>query len=141
MSSPLNPAADVVNCQTANAHASTHIGEDMARRHYQRGSLRKEGKWWILRWRETVINKLGNRERPETRARVGLIKDLPTERLARRVPDEIILHVNAPDYRPGKVITVEEFAPIYAKDATIEFKASFKRTVKTLNHSHIVPLL
>src|SRR2546423_8988612 len=81
-------------------------GGDLARRRYQRGALRREGSFWILRWREDVLNKAGAVVRVERRARVGTTKDLPTKALARRGADRIIEHVNPPNYMPGKVGTV-----------------------------------
>ncbi len=88
----------------------------MARRRYQKGALRKEGKGWILRWREDVLNQAGTVVRIERGARVGERKDLPTKKLARRVADGMIAHVNEPDYRPGRVVTVTQFADVYERD-------------------------
>src|ERR1035441_10663445 len=71
-------------------------GGTLARKRYQRGALRREGSLWILRWREDVLNKVGEVVRVERRARVGATKDLPTKALARRVADRMIEHVNQP---------------------------------------------
>jgi hypothetical protein len=90
------------------------LGGDLARKRYQRGALRREGNLWILRWREDVLNKMGEVVRVERRARVGASKDLPTKALARRVADRMIEHVNQPNYMPGKVVTVQEFSEVTA---------------------------
>ena len=78
-------------------------GGSLARRRYQRGALRSEGNYWVLRWREDVLNETGQVVRVERRARIGATSDLPTKALARRVADRMLEHVNAPDYMPGKV--------------------------------------
>jgi hypothetical protein len=88
----------------------------LARRRYQRGALRREGKLWILRWREDVLNNVGAVLRVERRVRVGATKDLPTKALARRVADRMIEHVNQPNYIPGKVATVREFSHVYREN-------------------------
>src|SRR5207245_9482333 len=46
-------------------------GQDLARRRYQRGALRREGQNWILRWREDVLNESGAGARVERRGAVG----------------------------------------------------------------------
>ncbi len=111
----------------------------MARKRYQRGALRREGHLWILRWREDVLNDAGTVERVERRARVGTVKDLPTKALARRVADRMVEHVNAPDYRPGMVVTMEQFAEIYERDAAPNFTPSARKTVQSVSRTLIVP--
>jgi hypothetical protein len=89
-----------VGCKISSGISGPSLigGQDLARRRYQRGALRREGRNWILRWREDVLNKVGGVVRVERRARVGATKDLPTKALARRVADQMIEHVNAPNY-------------------------------------------
>jgi integrase len=113
----------------------------LARKRYQRGALRREGNFWVLRWREDVLNEAGAVIRVERRARVGLTKELPTKALARRVADQIIEHVNAHDYRPGRVITMEAFAEIYEKDVAPTFKPSAAKAVRSISRIYIVPTL
>jgi integrase len=113
----------------------------LARRRYQRGALRKEGRLWILRWREDVLNQRGVVERVERRARVGSVKDLPTKSLARRVADQMIDHVNKPEYRPGMVATVEQFAKIYQRDVATTFKPSYAKSTRSLFKIYIIPTL
>lgn len=116
-------------------------GGTLARKRYQRGALRREGALWILRWREDVLNDAGEVTRIERRARVGTVKELPTKALARRIADQIIEHVNAPDYRPSKVVTVAQFAEIYARDVAPTFKPSAARAVHSISRLYIVPTL
>lgn len=116
-------------------------GGTLARKRYQRGALRREGQLWILRWREDVLNEMGTVVRVERRARVGLTKDLSTKALARRVADRIIDHINAPDYRPGMAVTVEQFAEIYERDVTPTFKPSAAKAVRSISRIYINPTI
>lgn len=113
----------------------------MARKRYQRGALRREGDLWILRWREDVLNDAGKVIRVERRARVGPAQDLPTKALARRVADRMIEHVNEPDYRPGMVVTMEQFAEIYERDVTPTFKPSSAKAVRSISRIYIIPTI
>jgi hypothetical protein len=103
--------------------------------------LRREGKRWILRWREDVLTQAGTVVRVERRARVGETKDLPTKKLARRVADGIVAHVNEPDYRPGRVVTVEQFAEVYERDVAPTFKPSAAKAVRSISRSYIIPTI
>jgi integrase len=116
-------------------------GIDLARRRYQRGALRREGKHWILRWREDVINKAGAVERVERRARVGPTDDLSTKALARRVADRIIEHLNAPGYMPGRVATVREFSEAYRANVCPTYKPSYCESARSLCRIYIEPIL
>jgi len=100
-----------------------------------------KGKYWILRWREDVINKAGAVERVERRARVGLTKDLPTKALARRVADRMLQHVNEPNYMPGKVATVREFSEVYRANVCPTFKPSSCESTRSLCRIYIEPVL
>jgi integrase len=113
----------------------------LARKRYQRGALRREGTFWILRWREDVLKEAGAVVWVERRARVGTTKDLPTKALARRVADRMIEHVNTPDYRPGRVVTVEQFAEIYERDAAPTFKPSAAKAVRSISRIYIIPTI
>ena len=116
-------------------------GQDLARRRYQSGALRREGKNWILRWREDVLNKAGTVVRVERRARVGTTKDLPAKALARRVADRMIDHVNEPNYMPGKVATVREFSETYRANVCPTFKPSTCESTRSLCRIYIEPVL
>lgn len=113
----------------------------MARKRYQRGALRREGNFWILRWREDVLNDAGEAIRVERRARVGPTKDLPTKALARRVADRMIKHVNEPNYTPGRVATVQEFSEVYGANVCPTFKPSSCESARSLCRIYIEPVL
>ena len=113
----------------------------MARRRYQRGALRREGRDWILRWREDVLNKAGAVERVERRARVGATKDLQTKALARRAADRMIEHVNASDYMPGRVATVKEFSQMYQNEIAPTYKPSSCEAARSICRIYLEPVL
>jgi integrase len=116
-------------------------GGDLARKRYQRGALRREGNLWILRWREDVLDNTDAVVRVERRARVGATKDLPTKALARRVADQMIDHVNQPNYMPGKVATVQEFSEVYGANVCPTFKPSSCESARSHSRIYIKPVL
>lgn len=133
--------SDVLPSLAANTHALSREAESVARRRYQRGALRKEGRNWILRWREDVINKFNVVERKERRARIGLIKDLPTKALARKASDRILDHVNSPDYLPGRAATVAEFIPRYIDGSMVKWKPSVLEGNRSICRIYLEPFL
>jgi integrase len=135
------PEPKAKRCNIRAGISGPSLGGDLARKRYQRGALRREGTFWILRWREDVLKEAGAVVRVERRARVGTTKDLPTKALARRVADRMIEHVNTPDYRPGRVVTVEQFAEIYERDAAPTFKPSAAKAVRSISRIYIIPTI
>src|ERR1700694_3007562 len=117
------------------------LGGNLARKRYQRGALSLEGKKWILRWREDSMGDGGKTRRFERRAIVGTIGEYPTKRLARRAADTIIEPLNAPDYRPGRVATVTEFAEIYERDGLTGHKPTARKASHHHLENYIVPTL
>lgn len=88
----------------------------MARRRYQRGSLRlvgKRTKKWQARWREDVLTPDGQRKRVLKKELIGTLKQYPTRRLAEREMERRISHVNRLDYRPKRSSTFQEFAELW----------------------------
>jgi integrase len=53
----------------------------------------------------------------------------------------MVEHVNAHDYRPGRVITMEAFAEIYEQDVAPTFKPSAAKAVRSISRLYIVPTL
>src|ERR1039457_1537496 len=135
------PTPEEKRCMIPTGISGSKIGGSVTRKRYQRGALRREGTLWILRWREDILNENGTVSRVERRARVGMVKDLPTKALARRVADRMVEHVNALDYQPGMVTTMEQFAEIYARDAAPNFTPSARLTVESVSRTLIVPTL
>jgi integrase len=83
----------------------------------------------------------GNMRRPERRAVVGTISEYPTKRLARREADRIIEPLNAPEYRPGRIATVAEFAEIYKRDGLTGHKPLARKSARLDLKNYIVPVL
>jgi len=110
----------------------------MARRRYQRGALRREGDKWVLRWREDV-EVGGEIRRAERRAIIGTVEQYGTKPLARRAADQMLGHINPIDYRPGRAITVPEFAELYLADAVPMMKRTSQISVRAIVRKHIVP--
>lgn len=113
----------------------------MARRRYQRGALRPEGSKWVLRWREDYVDASGAVKRREVRAIVGSRKEFPTKALARRQADRMIAHVNAPDYMPGRIATVAEFAEIYMLEVAPTLKPSSCESERGICRQYLIPIL
>jgi len=83
----------------------------------------------------------GKIRRPEKRAMVGTISQYPTKRLARREADRIIDPLNAPEYRPGRVTTVAEFAEIYTRDGLTDHKPLAQKASRLDLKNYIVPAI
>ena len=82
----------------------------MARRRYQKGSLRVRGKVWTLRWREDVVLADGTVKRVQRTTVLGTTEEFGTRRLAEREAEAVLARVNRLDYRPVKRATFAEFA-------------------------------
>lgn len=88
-------------------------GESMARRRYQTGWVFLRGSnppKWIGRYREDIVGREGIVQRIRTSVVLGTKSELPTKRLAQRRLELTLARINAPEYRPGRVATVAEFA-------------------------------
>lgn len=114
----------------------------MARRRYQQGSLKLlPSGYWILRWREDVIEADGSIRRVPRKTRIGSRDDLPTEKLARRAAEPVLAKVNARDYRPGRFTTLERFAQDWDRDALAMLKPGTQRVHRSYLRGHILPAL
>ena len=126
------------NSNGIGGRPSPELGERMARRRYQRGALRRESGKWVLRWRDDVLEQ-GEVKRVERRAIIGTVDQFPTKPLARRAADQMLGHINPVDYRPGRVITVPEFAELYLSDTVPMMKRTSQISVRAIVRRHIVP--
>lgn len=105
-------------------------GGNLARRRYQSGTLRLEGKRrkvWTLRWREDMILADGSTRRIGRKSVIGSTAEFPTQKLARRRADLILSRINRPDYRPGKVTTFAEFVERWKEHVLSQQKPSTRR--------------
>src|SRR5208282_1934776 len=135
------PKPEENRCTLPLGISGSRTGGNLARRRYQRGALRLEGKTWILRWREDSVGDDGTIRRPERRATVGTIGEYPTKRLARRAADRIIEPLNAPNYRPGRIATVQEFAEVYTREGLSAHKPMSAKATRQHLKRYIVPML
>lgn len=116
----------------------------MARRRYQKGRVFVRGKKrpvWVGRWREDVVQENGIVERIERSAVLGPKSEIPTERLARRRLDLMLCRVNSPDYRPGRIATLGEFAGRWRQTVLLQRKPSTRKAADSHLRCHILPKL
>jgi integrase len=113
----------------------------MARRRFQRGSLKQESGMWYVRFREDIVMQSGAVARREVRERVGSVEQYPTKMLARRSADLLVARVNRIDYRPGKLSTVEDFADFYVREGTVDQKRSARKATRHSIENYIAPIL
>lgn len=85
----------------------------------------------------------GKVQRVRRKATIGTLKDLPTEKLARRAADQIITRagINSLDYLPGKVATLDEFAVLWARDILPLQKPSSQAVERSHLKKHLLPAL
>ena len=116
-------------------------GGTLARRRFQNGRLFLRGKdpMWVGRWREDVVQADGSVRRIEKSTVIGTRKLFPTKRLAQRRLDLLLAQINSPDYRPGKVATLAEFAEIWKVQVLNHRKPSTIHASTSHLQHHIVP--
>ena len=116
----------------------------MARKRYQQGSVKligRKNKKWVGRYREDVVESDGTTRRIRREVILGSKRDLPTERLARRRLEANLVHINAIDYRPGRVATFEEFIERWKSEVLTTQKPSSARAVRSHLRCYILPEL
>jgi integrase len=116
----------------------------MARRRYQKGRVILRGKAnpvWVGRYREDVIGEDGEVHRPERSVILGLKSEIPTQRLALRRLEILLARINAPDYRPGRISTLTEFAERWKETVLSQHKPSSQRAAQSHLRCHILPHL
>lgn len=116
----------------------------MARRRYQTGWVFLRGKnppKWIGRYREDTLGQDGIVRRVKNSIVLGTKAELPTKRLAQRRLELILARINAPEYRPGRVATVAEFAERWKTEVLAQRKPSTIRAATAHLRCHILPQL
>jgi integrase len=111
----------------------------MARRRYQKGSIRHRGNRWELRWREDVVLADGTVKREEKTTLLGTVEELPTKRLAEREAASFLARVNRLDYRPVKRAAFAEFAENWQKQVIDLLKPSTAKVMASHLRFHLVP--
>lgn len=114
----------------------------MARRRYQKGSLRKRGRRdpvWELQWREDYIRGDGSIGRRLTTAIIGPVAGM-TQRQARKAADEILRPLNLGKLRPGSTMTLKEFVDRYfIPNAFPSLKLSTQKRYRQILNLHLLP--
>lgn len=82
----------------------------LARRRYQKGSVKFAKGKYVGRWREDVVLSNGTVKRLNRKKVLGTKEDFKTKREAQRAMDLILSPINSLDYRPTHQITFAEFA-------------------------------
>jgi integrase len=103
--------------------------------------LRGKNPKWIGRWREDVILESGEIRRIERSTVLGTKAEVPTQKLARRRLEAILARINAPDYRPGRFATLDEFADKWKELVLLQRKPSTVHAAKSHLAHHILPVL
>src|SRR3954454_3321104 len=85
-----------------------HAEDLLARKRYQRGSLRLRGKLkrvWVAKWREDVKLPDGTVRRIQKGEVLGTLKEYKTRRLAERALEQRLAEVNSLTYQPKPTAT------------------------------------
>lgn len=114
----------------------------MARRRFQRGTLRKRGTRspvWELQWREDFIKADGTIGRRAVTKTIGRCADI-TKRQAQKAAEEILRPLNLGKLRPESAITVAEFWSRYFEPNVFPLlKPSTRRLYRDLFRLHLLP--
>lgn len=113
----------------------------MARSRYQKGSVVLYGNTWYGKYREDIIGPDGVTVRVQRRTRLGTKKEYPTKPLARRRLEQLLCRINAPEYRPGRVATVAEFAERWVTEILSKQKPPSRKSAASHLRAHIIPYL
>src|SRR5216683_460189 len=111
----------------------------MARRRYQKGSIRRRGNQWFLRWREDVVLVDGTTKREERTTLLGMVEQFATKRLAEREALSFLARVNRLDYRPVKRATFAEFEKHWKAQVQELLKLSTAKVMASHLRFHLVP--
>jgi integrase len=112
---------------------------NMARRRFQKGSIRRRGNRWTLRWREDVVLADGTIKREQRTTMLGTVEEFPTRRLAEREAMSFLARVNRLDYRPVKRETFAEFVERRNNRVEELLKPSTARAMTSHLNFHLVP--
>jgi integrase len=116
----------------------------MARRRYQAGSVFLRGSnppKWIGRYREDIVAQDGTVSRVRHSTVLGTKSELATKRLAQRRLELILARINAPEYRPGRIATVAEFAERWKVEVLAQRQLTTIRAAVSHLNNHILPQL
>jgi integrase len=114
----------------------------MARRRFQRGSLRKRGKTnpvWEAQWYEPCLNPDGTIGRKRRSVILGLVSDLGKKEAKKKL-DELLLPLNQGKFVPHSTLTFRQFCEqFYAAGAYPSLKPSTARRYQRTLKTHLLP--
>ena len=115
----------------------------MARRRFQCGCIFLRGKCpvWVARMRKYTTQLDGKSRAQHLSVVLGSLRDLPTERAARRRLDPLLTNINSLAARPLRVATVSDFADHWARAFVAHLKPSTQRVTSVHVTRYIKPLL
>ncbi|MFZ0858348.1 MAG: tyrosine-type recombinase/integrase [Candidatus Acidiferrales bacterium] len=116
-------------------------GGSLARRRFQTGSLMLEGKSWVARWREDVVESDNRTRRIRKSQVIGTLAELPTKKLARRRLEVMLARINSAGYRPVRIATLIEFSERWKSEVLSQRKPSTKMAAEGHLKKHILPEL
>ena len=116
--------------------------QQMARRRYQGGTLRKRGKrnpYWELQWREDYIKPDGTIGRRLVPWKIGAVAKL-TRREARKLADEKLRSLNQGEFAPQSTIILQDYVeryliPNFFPTLKLSTQKRYRRTLKI----HLIP--
>lgn len=107
-------------------------GRLLARRRFQRGSIKLRGDKWVAQWREDELRPgMATPYRIRRKRVIGDKKEFPTKRLAQRELERLLADVNNPTYRPAVSITFAEFAEQWKTKVLPQMKSSTQSTTRS----------
>ena len=107
-------------------------GSLLARRRFQRGSIKLRSDQWVAQWREDELRPgMVTPYRIHRKRVIGDKKEFPTLRLARRELERLLANVNNPTYRPAVSITFAEFAEQWTTKVLPQLKSSTQSTTRS----------
>lgn len=116
--------------------------KQMARRRYQKGSLRKRGKRnpaWELQWWEDYIKEDGSIGRRRQSATLGLVSEM-TLREARKAADELLRPLNQGRLLPQSTMKFRDFVERYFCPLFFPtLKPSTRKRYRQTLHTHLLP--
>jgi len=113
----------------------------MARRRHQCGCVILKGQVWYGKYRDDIVEQDGTVTRVQRRTPLGTKKEYPSKRLAERKLEQILCRINAVEYRPGRVATLNEFAERWKVEILTKYKPSTKCSAGSHLNLHILPYL
>jgi len=100
-----------------------------------------QGNNWYGRYRESVLDSGGKEVRIRRSTPLGSKQEFPTKRLAERRLEVLLAPLNSLSYRPGRVVTVAEFAERWRLEVLSKRKASTIHAAESHLRNQILPML